>query len=130
MLPDVPLFPGPFKFQQKPEKTLLTLFALCFTGILLISSATLLASFNIEKAARLAFPNSEITLILNPDSQGDMSSSEDSIQINNPFNDSLIDSISSISGVTNVYARQGIFAQVAWPDQEPVDYLDALRRLG
>ena len=92
-------------FSRNRKKTLLTLFALCFTGILLISSATLLASFNIEKAARLAFPNSEI------------------IQINNPFNDSLIDSISSISGVTNVYARQGIFAQVAWPDQEPVDYL-------
>lgn len=110
-------------FSRNRKKTLLTLLALCFTGILLISSATLLASFNIEKAARLAFPDSEITLILNQDSQELNSVPEASIQVNNPFDDTLVDSLTSIPGVTNVRTRQGVFTQVAWPDQDPVDYL-------
>lgn len=103
-------------FKSNPKKAIYALTSLILSGVLMFSIFTVIAAVNIEKLAQQPYhENSDVYLKLN---SGAEENSTYDLMKNSPFTTSLLQKISSIYGVRNIYALKMLDCEIILQDTQ------------
>lgn len=107
-------------FMRNHKKVILTLISLGFSGILLMSAATFLASIDEEDMARQSFGDKEFLITLSDEYSGN--SLKD-----NPLDDSMMNLLTDSPYITDVKSIKGCSADILLPDKkEPSSFREII----
>lgn len=107
-------------FMRNHKKVILTLISLGFSGILLMSAATFLASIDEEDMARQSFGDKEFLITLSDEY------SDNSLK-DNPLDDSMINLLTDSPYITDVKSIKGCSADILLPDKkEPSSFREII----
>lgn len=119
-------------FKRNKKKTMLTLFSLGFTGILLMCTSTIILSIDSINMAYQELGNYELLISLNPNDNTITSpvDSYDNLQQNNPLDSKLISDLSENSLFQQVSFIQGCTANIFFPNYINVESLPHIEIIG
>ena len=107
-------------FMRNHKKVILTLISLGFSGILLMSAATFLASIDEEDMARQSFGDKEFLITLSDEY------SDNSLK-DNPLDDSMMNLLTDSPYITDVKSIKGCSADILLPDKkEPSSFREII----